>query len=68
MAKINLIDEILKHDEEEIVEYLYGLLSAIYREYASVDDPTHLLKVSGQVVMAYSTLKAMNDRNKEKAV
>lgn len=68
MAKINLTEDILKHDEEEIVEYLYGLLSAIYREYASADDPTRLLKVSGQVAMAYSTLKAMNDRNKEKAV
>lgn len=63
MAKINLVDEVLKHTDDEITEYVYGLASAIRRAYASNENPVDLLKVSGQVEILYSVTKGLKQRN-----
>ena len=63
MAKINLVNEVLKHTDEEIIDYLYGISAAIYRDYTKVEDPTQLLKLNGQVVQLYSVLKGLKERN-----
>ena len=63
MAKINLVDEVLKHTDEEIIEYLYGLAANIHRQYIGVDDPQWLLAVGGEVDQMYAVLRGLKQRN-----
>ena len=65
MAKIDLVKEVLNHSDPEIIEYLYGLISAVRRKYNVVEDPMWLLTVSGEIDQIYSVLKALDGRNKE---
>lgn len=63
MAKINLVDEVLKHTDEEVIEYLYGLVAGIRRQYNNVEDPMWLLTSCGEVEQVYSVLKGLKERN-----
>lgn len=63
MAKINLVDEVLKHTDEEIIEYLYGLAASLYRQYSNVEDPQRLLASRGEVDQIYAVLKGLKQRN-----
>lgn len=63
MAKINLVDEVLKHSDDEIIEYLYGLVAGIRRQYNNIEDPMWLLASCGEVEQAYSVLKGLKERN-----
>lgn len=63
MAKINLVDEVLKHTDEEIVEYLYGLAANLYRQYSNVEDPQWLLASCGEVDQIYAVLRGLKQRN-----
>ena len=63
MAKINLVEEVLKHPDDEIIEYLYGLASALYRRYNNVEDPMWLLTSSGDIDQMYAVLKGLKQRN-----
>lgn len=68
MAKIDLANEVLRHTDEEIIEYLYGLAATIYRQYNNVENPTMLLSACGDVEQIYDVLRALNRRNKEKSL
>ena len=68
MAKIDLANEVLRHTDEEIIEYLYGLAATIYRQYNNVENPTMLLSAFGDVKQIYAVLQALNRRNKEKSL
>ena len=68
MAKIDLANEVLRHTDEEIIEYLYGLASALYRQYNNVENPTMLLSARGDVEQIHTVLRALNRRNKEKSL
>lgn len=68
MAKIDLANEVLRHTDEEIIEYLYGLAATIYRQYNNVENPTMLLSACGDVKQIYAVLQALNRRNKEKSL
>lgn len=63
MAKINLVDEVLRHSDDEIIEYLYGLAADIRRQYNSVEDPTWLLCSFGEVDQLYAVLRGLKQRN-----
>lgn len=63
MAKINLVNEVLKHTDEEIIEYLYGLAASVRRQYTDVEDPQWLLASCGEVEQMYSVLKGLKQRN-----
>lgn len=63
MAKINLVDEVLKHTDEEVIDYLYGLVAGIRRQYNNVEDPMWLLASCGEVEQVYSVLKGLKERN-----
>ena len=63
MAKINLVDEVLKHTDEEVIEYLYGLVAGIRRQYNNIEDPMWLLASCGEVEQVYSVLKGLKERN-----
>lgn len=68
MSKINLVDEVLKHTDDEIVEYLYGLASDIRRQYNSAEDPQRLLTASGEVDQLYAVLRGLKQRNDSRKV
>lgn len=68
MAKIDLVNEVLRHTDEEIIEYLYGLAATIYRQYNNVENPTMLLSAFGDVKQIYAVLQVLNRRNKEKSL
>lgn len=63
MAKINLVEEVLKHTDEEIIEYLYGLIANLHRQYSSVEDPQWLLASCGEVDQMYAVLRGLKQRN-----
>lgn len=63
MAKINLVEEVLKHTDEEIIEYLYGLAASLHRQYNSVEDPQWLLTSCGEVDQMYAVLRGLKQRN-----
>lgn len=63
MAKINLVDEVLKHADDEIIEYLYGLVSDLRRQYSNVEDPMWLLTSCGEVDQMYAVLRGLKQRN-----
>lgn len=63
MAKINLVDEVLKHTDEEIIEYLYGLASDLRREYSNAEDPLWLIAAKGEVDQLYAVLRGLKQRN-----
>lgn len=63
MAKINLVDEVLKHTDEEIIEYLYGIAANLHRQYNSVEDPQWLLASCGEVDQIYAVLRGLKQRN-----
>ena len=69
MAKIDIVEEVLKHSDAEIIEYLYGLIANVRRSYNGViDNPLYLLEHSGEIDQIYYVLKALDNRNKENDV
>ena len=68
MAKINLVDEVLKHTDEEIIEYLYGIAAGLHRQYNSVEDPQWLLASCGEVDQIYAVLRGLKQRNDSRKV
>lgn len=65
---INLAEEILKHDDAEIIEYLAGVASnvrTIYNQAVKSQDPTYLYTASSDVSELFAILKALDRRNKE---
>lgn len=63
MAKINLVEEVLKHSDEEIIEYLYGISASLHRQYTTVEDPQWLLTSCGEVDQMYAVLRGLKQRN-----
>ena len=63
MAKINLVDEVLKHPDDEIIEYLYGLAQDLRRQFNDVEDPMWLLASCGEVDQMYAVLRGLKQRN-----
>lgn len=63
MAKINLVDEVLKHPDDEIVEYLYGLIAGVRKNYVNAQDPSWLLASCGEIDQLYFVLKGLKERN-----
>lgn len=68
MAKINLVDEVLKHTDDEIIEYLYGMAADLHRQYLNVEDPTRLLASYGEVDQIYAVLKGLKQRNDSRKI
>lgn len=65
---INLVEEVLKHNDEEIIEYLATIVAgirAVHMTAAKNQDPAFLYTATGDVSEAYAILKALDRRNKE---
>lgn len=63
MAKINIVDEVLNHTDEEIIEYLYTIASDVYRAFRENENSKYLLTCYGDVEDIYNILHALKNRN-----
>ena len=72
MEKIDLLQEILKHSDDEIIKFLSEKVSDIKRVYMAVEStgehPELLFTTSNDIELVYDVLKALNRRNAEKYV
>lgn len=71
MEKINIIDDITKHDDAAIIEFLTDEVGRIRMAFISAiekEDPALVFTTKGEVEIAYGVLRELNRRNKEKAV
>lgn len=64
--KIDLPTEILKHKDEEVVEFLVEQLKGVTQVYATHTDSAQLETCATNIGLAYNVLKEMNKRNKSK--
>lgn len=66
---VNVIADIMKHKDEEIIEFLSKTMSGIVKNYdvsVKEKEPALLWGNIGDLVMVQSVLKAMKERNNEK--
>ncbi len=71
MAQINLVDEIVKHDDAEIIEFLADEVGKIRMAFITATekgDPASVYTAKGGVETVYGVLRELNRRNKEKAL
>ena len=71
MEKVNLIDDILKHDDNEIIDFLADEVARIRMAttYAIENqNPDYMYATKGNLEIVYGVLKELNRRNKEKAL
>lgn len=69
MAKIDLTAEVLKHDEEEIIEYLAEEMATVKRIYtrATKEGNPNLLYIAvDNIDRAHNVITAINRRNQER--
>lgn len=67
MTKIDLAGEILKHSDEEVIEFLSEQLQGVVKLYAQYENPSDLVGCATTIGLAYNVLKEMDKRNKKKA-
>ena len=66
---INLIEDALKHKDDEIIDHLYKTMNGIVKNYGSASEksaPELLYANLGDIVMVTQILKAMDRRNKDR--
>lgn len=71
MAQINLVDEIIKHDDAEIIEFLaeeVGRIRMATTYAVENQNPEYAYAVKGNLEIVYGVLRELNRRNKEKAL
>lgn len=69
MASINLTDEIMRHSDDEIIDYLASELAAIKRictRATNEGSPELLYMAMANLDNVYSVVVALNRRNKER--
>lgn len=71
MAKINLVAEVLKHDDEEIIEFLAeeaAAVKATYLKAAKSNTPEALYSIAVDITILHSVLSQLDRRNKERRI
>lgn len=63
MARIDLVEEVLRHSDEEIIEYMYRIMRAVYNDFRTVEDPALLYKLTGSIEQVYAVVKGLKERN-----
>lgn len=64
--KIDLTTEILKHPDQEVIEFLTEELNGVVKVFSDHDNPTQLEVCAKSIGIVYNVLKEMNKRNKQK--
>ena len=71
MAKINLTDEVLKHDDPEIIEFLFDTMKEVRLAFNGAmeqNDPSVTYAAFGDVELVTDVLRKLYRRNQEKAL
>ena len=71
MAEINLTEEVMKHSDEEIIDYLARTISSMrstYNKAVKTGNPNLLYEMSGDIDAVYPVIIAMDRRNKERSI
>ena len=71
MAKINLTDEVLRHDDPEIIEFLFEKMKqvkSLYLSAAEANQPEVLYAAGENVDLVTDVLRKLNRRNQEKGL
>jgi hypothetical protein len=71
MAKIDLSTDILKHTDEEIIEFLYDEMRDIRLAFHGAleqNDPSLAYTAYAEVELVVDVLRRLNRRNEEKAL
>lgn len=71
MAKVNLTEEVLKHSDDEIIEYLSNVSKGVrstFRRAIESDDPNLLYITHTDVEIITTILTALDRRNKERGL
>lgn len=71
MAEINLTEEIMKHSDEEIIDYLAKTVSsmrATYNKAVKTGNPSLLYGMSSDIDAVYPVIIALDRRNKERSI
>lgn len=66
---VNLIDDLLKYGDDEIVEYIEGVMAVAIKNYKTTIEskqPELLWASYGDISLVYNVLKALKRRNKER--
>lgn len=66
---MNIIEDMLKHKDEEVIKYLSSVMQGVLKNYnTSLEkgQPEILWGNLGDISMVYQVLKAMNKRNENK--
>lgn len=64
--KIDLTVEVLKHSDEEIIEFLTDKMRSVVKLYAEYENPADLVGCAATLGLVYSVLKGLDERNKKK--
>lgn len=68
---INLIEEIMKHPDADIIEFLYKKMCearVAFNEAREYDDPAIMYTAYDNIVLVIGVLDKLNRRNREKAL
>lgn len=71
MAKINLTDEVLRHDDPEIIEFLFEKMKQVRLTFNGAmeqNDPSITYAAYTDVELVTDVLRKLNRRNQEKAL
>lgn len=71
MSKINLVDDIMKNTDDDIIEFLtdeMGKVRMTLVNSVSNNAPELVYTTKADVELVYGVLKALRDRNAEKRV
>lgn len=66
---VNLIEDLLKYSDEEIIDYIEGVMSVVVKNYKTTIEakqPETIWASYGDISLVHSVLKAMKRRNKER--
>lgn len=71
MAKIDIVSEVMKHDDHEIMEFLLEEISAVRTSYTKAykeNNSDYLYGVSRDIAIIWGVLKEIDRRNKERGL
>lgn len=71
MAKIDIVSDVMRHEDHEIMEFLLEEISAVRASYAKAykeNNADYLYGVSRDVAIIWGILKEVDRRNKERGL
>ena len=69
--KIDIVSEVMKHDDHEIMEFLLEEISAVRTSYTKAykeNNSDYLYGVSRDIAIIWGVLKEIDRRNKERGL